>query len=134
MPASAAVGVDRLATVASVQPARPRVATLSFAPSSTATRGVPLRAIASAPSVAGETQRDEQMLRLLDRAPQVVLRMHDQMRRLDVLRIGRRGPLDPGIEVVVEERAELAGEGPEEVARPVGGDKIVDSALGAGRL
>src|SRR5262249_61303882 len=73
----------------------------------------------------GTAKRDEQMFRLLDRAAEVVLRMHDQERRLDVLRIGRRRTLDPRVEVVVEKCSERPAERPEDVARPVGGDEVV---------
>src|ERR671935_1111104 len=79
-----------------------------------------------------EPERDEEVLRLLDRAAQVVLGVHDQERRLDVTRVERRGVLCPRVEVVIEGRAEFAGEVPEEVTRAVGGDQVVDRAFRAG--
>src|SRR5215208_5213889 len=80
-----------------------------------------------------EAECREQLLGLLDVAAQVVLRVEDQERRLDLLRIRPRRPLEVRVDVVVHELAEIGLEEPPDVARAVEGDEVVERALGARR-
>src|SRR6266542_3466298 len=80
-----------------------------------------------------EAQGGEQVLGLLNMAAEVVLGVKDQKRRPHALRVGRRRDAQVSLDVLEEERAEVALEHPVEIARAESGDEVVPGPLGAGR-
>ena len=81
-----------------------------------------------------EPERREELLTLLDRATEVVLRVQDEERRGDRLRVRRWRHRDVGVQVLVQEAPDVALEVPAEVARSPHRHPLVDGALGDGRL
>src|SRR6266511_382453 len=78
-----------------------------------------------------EAQGGEQVLGLLNMAAEVVLGVKDQKRRPHARRVGRRRDAQVSLDVLEEERAEVALEHPVEIARAESGDEVVPGPLGA---